>query len=597
MAQMYRNCLTKFLEYCSVYKELFFRALRRRRGRYSNWLKLYDTEPDLASIEHPSNAPLFSILMPVFNPDLKELRAAIVSVRKQTYGNWELCIVDDCSSSHSVREAISELASADARIKTAFRSENGNISEATNTAFDLATGEWIGLLDQDDVLHQSALAVVSRTIRAHPSVQVIYTDEDKIGERGNRFQPYFKPDFSLELLRAQNYLNHFTVHRAANIYRVGKWRKEFDGSQDYDLNLRIVESIADRDIIHIPFVLYHWRATNGSTAHSIQNKAYAVVAGQRALQAHISRLNLDAQVVVLDDVPYYRTRHRLPTHRPLVSIIIPTRDNIDVLKKCINSILHNTTYDRYEIILVDNGSTSTEAISYLNYLSGNGAATVLNQPGDFNYSKLNNDAAKIAAGDVLCLLNNDIEVLSPDWLEELVSIALQDGVGCVGPKLLYPEGRIQHAGVVTGIGGVAGHPYKYYKSNHPGYFSNLRLHRNVSAVTGACMVMTKKVFEEVGGLDEANLAVAFNDVDLCLRAIEAGYRNVFTPFSTLVHHESLTRGKDNTPEKVQRFRKEVNYMHKRWGERLVNDPWYSNNLTLAYEDYSLAFPPRTSRKY
>lgn len=593
---MSRYNIEKIIEYYRIYKELFSRIFRKRTGKYSKWLKLYDLNTASSSLKWPSDAPLISILMPVYNPELKQLKAAVFSVCNQTYPNWELCIVDDCSTSRDVRKTISELASVDVRIKTAFRTKNGNISEATNTAFDLAGGEWIGLLDQDDVLHRNALAAVFQTLGAHPNAQLIYTDEDKIDEHGNRYQPYFKPDFSLELLRAQNYLNHFTVHRADNILRAGKWRAEFDGSQDYDLNLRIVESVEPRDVIHVPFVLYHWRASKGSTARSVHNKAYAVLAGQRALRAHIERLKLDAEVELLVGAPYYRTRFALPAHRPLVSIIVPTRDQKKVLQKCIDSIVRKTTYERYEIIVIDNESIDHDAVLYLKELSELGIAKVLSCPGDFNYSKLNNDAARVAAGEVLCLLNNDIEVASPDWLDELVSIALQDNVGCVGPKLLYPGGRIQHAGVVTGIGGVAGHPYKYSKSNHSGYFSNLCLHRNISAVTGACLVVTRKIFEEVGGLDERNLAVAFNDVDFCLRVIGAGYRNVFTPFAKLVHHESLTRGKNNTPEKVRRFRKEVNYMNKRWGERLVHDPWYSDNLTLEHEDYSLAFPPRTDPK-
>lgn len=563
---------------------------------YSQWVKKYDVKVASPKFEGAAAGPLISILMPVYNPDIVQLIAAVASVSKQTYHNWELCIVDDRSASDDVRRTISELASTDIRIKTAFRIKNGNISESTNNAFDLATGEWIGLLDQDDLLHQDALSLVFRTINSNPSAQLIYTDEDKIDENGNRYQPYFKPDFSLELLRAQNYFNHFTVHRADNIVRVGKWRSEFDGSQDYDLNLRVVEDVEAADIIHIPFVLYHWRASKGSTARSIHNKSYAVFAGQRALQAHIDRLKLDAVAALVDGLPYYRTQFALPTNLPLVSIIIPTRDQKETLQKCIESIARKTAYKRYEIIIVDNGSIEEKTILYLKSLSDSGVASIIHSRGVFNYAKLNNEAVKVSSGEVLCLLNNDIEVGSVDWLGELVSIALQKGVGCVGPKLFYPGGRIQHAGIVTGIGGIAGHPYKCASNNHSGYFSNLFLHRNVSAVTGACLVVRKKVFEEIGCLDELNLTVAFNDVDLCLRAVDAGYRNVFTPFAELVHHESLTRGKENTPEKLQRFRSEIDYMNKRWGDRLIHDPWYSVNLTLKYEDYSLSFPPRQPLK-
>lgn len=575
-----------------MYKELFGRAIRKKSGKYPYWLKLYEEEVTSDAVGRPPEAPLISILMPVYNPQLHHLKTAVDSVCNQTYANWELCIVDDCSTSIRVRETILELGLSDARIKTAFRSENGNISQATNTAFGLSSGKWVGLLDQDDVLHRNALAAVSQAIHTSPNAQLIYTDEDKIDDRGNRYQPYFKPDFSLELLRGQNYLNHFTVHRSDNVVRAGKWRTAFDGSQDYDLNLRVIESIEPGDVIHIPMVLYHWRASKGSTALSIDNKSYAILAGQRALKEHINRAKVDAQAEVLPDVPYYRVRFALPFSRPLVTIIVPTRDQSSILQKCIDSIVNKTTYERFEIIVVDNGSTDEQTLLYLKKISDCGSVKVIRYPGEFNYSKLNNYAVRISSGDVICLLNNDIEVVSPDWLSELVSLALQDRVGCVGPKLLYPNGRIQHAGVVTGIGGVAGHPFKYYKRDYSGYFSNLRLLRNVSAVTGACLVVRREIYEEVDGLDESNLAVAFNDVDFCLRVVDAGYRNVFTPFVELTHHESLTRGPDSTPEKRHRFQKEVVYMKKRWGTKLAYDPLYSRNLTVGFEDYSLAFPPR-----
>ncbi|WP_312363379.1 glycosyltransferase family 2 protein [Ensifer sp.] len=593
---MLKSAYRKIIEYYIVHKELASRLFRKRPKVYARWVKQYDLSSTSLSFEGVTTGPLISILMPVYNPDIAQLIAAVSSLGKQSYQNWELCIADDCSTSDQVRRVVSQLASTDIRIKTVFRTENGNISDATNSAFDLAAGEWIGLLDQDDLLHKEALSLVAQTINDNPRAQLIYTDEDKLDESGNRYQPYFKPDFSLELLRAQNYLNHFTLHRASNIVRVGKWRSEFDGSQDYDLNLRVVEVVEAVDIVHIPFVLYHWRASKGSTARSIHNKSYAVLAGQRALQAHLDRLKLDAKASPVDGLPYYRTRFALPANLPLVSIIIPTRDQKETLQKCIESIVQKTRYYKYEIIIVNNGSVEEKTIQYLKKLSDLNIALVIPLNGEFNYAKLNNKAVMASSGDVLCLLNNDVEVKSVDWLGELVSIALQEGIGCVGPKLFYPGGRIQHAGVVTGIGGIAGHSYKYASRRASGYFSNLCIHRNVSAVTGACLVVRKTVFEEIGRLDEVNLKVAFNDVDLCLRALDAGYRNVFTPFAELIHHESLTRGKEDTPQKIQRFRSEVEFMNRRWGDRLVHDPWYSINLTLKYEDYSLSFPPRRHLK-
>lgn len=577
---------------CSVYQELVARLIRKRNSRYSQWIKQYEFTLDENTLNSTTDQKLISILMPVYNPDIAQFKSAVNSVIRQSYSNWELCIVDDCSTISGVKSVISDVVASDSRIKASFRSENGNISQATNAALGLATGEWIGLLDQDDLLHPHALQAIARAVNRYPEAQIIYTDEDKIDDDGNRYQPFFKPDFSLELLRGQNYLNHFTVHRASNIVRVGGWRTEFDGSQDYDLNLRVVETIDPRTIVHIPVVLYHWRASNGSVARSIQNKSYAVIAGRNALQAHLDRTGTNAVAEILEGQPYYRVRYRLPPVPPLVSILIPTRDHKRTLENCIESILKRTAYKNYEIIVIDNGSSEAETVTYLNYISGCGIAQVLSSPGEFNYSKLNNEAVEFSNGDILCLLNNDVEISSEDWLSELVSVALQDGVGCVGPKLLYPNGRIQHAGIVTGIGGVAGHPFKYSDGKQSGYFSNLRLARNVSAVTGACLVVRREIFELAGGLDERNLAVAFNDVDFCLKVISVGYRNVFTPFVHLTHYESLTRGKDDSPAKARRFNKEVAYMRERWRQKLCYDSFYSRNLTLKYEDYSLAYPPR-----
>ncbi|WP_299941926.1 glycosyltransferase family 2 protein [uncultured Nitratireductor sp.] len=559
---------------------------------YSDWIAF--AEADLQ--EHVSglqswldaspDTPLISILMPVYNTRREWLLEAIGSVRAQTYPHWELCIVDDASTEPYIQDVLREQAREESRIRVKFRERNGHISCATNDAFELASGDWVALLDHDDVLRPHALAEVAREILIHPETEIIYSDEDKIDQSGRRCDPYFKPDFSLELFRSQNYLNHLSVHRSVNIRRVGGWRLGYEGSQDYDLALRILELIDDRHIRHIPKVLYHWRAAPGSTALNADEKNYAVVAGRRALQEHVERQGLPATVEYAPGTPFYRVHLAVPEPEPRVSIIIPTRDNGRLLKRCIDSIHERTQYSNYEIVVVDNGSREAETLAYLAELSSRRNTRVLRLDIPFNYSRLNNLAVAQCEGTILALVNDDIEVISPVWLGEMVSWAAQAEVGCVGAKLFYEDGRIQHAGVITGLGGVAGHSHKYFDRDAPGYFYRLKVVQNVSAVTGACLVVRKDVYQQVGGLEEENLSIAFNDVDLCLKIRAAGYRNVWTPYAELYHLESVSRGTENNPEKVRRFRMEVDYMKAKWD--LNPDPYYSPNLTLNREDFSFA---------
>ena len=468
-----------------------------------------------------------------------------------------------------------------------YRTRNGHISEATNSAFELAEGEWIALLDHDDLLRSHALAEVALEIDRHPEAELIYSDEDKLDAKGKRYEPNFKPDFSRELFRSQNYLNHLTVHRAKNVRAVGGWRQGFEGSQDYDLSLRIFERVDARNIRHIPKILYHWRAVKGSTASSGGEKSYAYEAGLRALQEHVSRMKLDATVEPVPDVPFYRLRFAVPEPRPLVSLIIPTRDKLDLLRGCVKSILTKTTYKPFEIIVVDNGSVEAETLAYFRKIRRRKNVRVLSWDRPFNYSALNNFAVSQSKGAIVGLINNDIEVISPDWLTEMVSWAVQEDIGCVGAKLYYANDTIQHAGVILGIGGVAGHSHKYFPRHHIGYYSRLKLVQNLSAVTGACLLVRKTVYEKIGGLDEKHLTVAFNDVDFCIRVREAEYRNVWTPYAELYHLESVSRGLEDSPEKQMRFRKEVVFMKDRWSEKLTKDPFYSANLTLEKEDFSI----------
>ena len=537
----------------------------------------------LADLADP---PSISVVMPVYNVSDRWLRDAIASVQAQVYPHWELCIADDGSSHPHIARRLKQAAAADSRIRVTFLKERGHISRASNAALETAQGEWIALLDHDDLLHPHALGEVALEIAQHPSVQLIYTDEDKIDERGRRYDPYFKPDFSRELFRSQNYLNHLTVHRAANIRDTGGWREGYEGSQDYDLNLRIFERIAPQNIRHIPKVLYHWRASRGSAAQDAGSKDYAHAAGLRALQDHVRRTGLAAAVEGTPDMPYYRVKMRVPEPQPRVSLIVPTRDRVELLRTCVESILDRTSYGNFEILVVDNQSRDPAACAYLDRLRTMRNVRVLSFDRPFNFSAINNFAAAQASGSVLGLINNDIDVLSPDWLTEMVSWAMLPDVGCVGAKLYYPDGTIQHGGVILGIGGVAGHAHKYFPRGSGGYFGRLKLVQNLSAVTGACLVVRKDVYESVGGLNETDLAIAFNDVDFCLRVREAGYVNLWTPYAELYHSESRSRGAEDTPEKVARFNREVQYMTATWAGRLQRDPYYSVNLTSDHEDYS-----------
>lgn len=532
--------------------------------------------------------PKISIVMPVYKTPIKLLDEAVRSVRDQIYTDWELCIADDASGDAALEARLSYWAKSDSRIKVTVRETNGNISAASNDAFALASGEWVVLLDHDDLLRPFALAELVLTLNTRPDAQIVYSDEDKINEQGERYAPYFKPDFSPFLFYGQNYLNHLTAHRSDNIRKVGGWREGFEGSQDYDLTLRILEHVNPSDVVHIPKILYHWRAISGSTAVAVGEKSYAWEAGLRALEEHFQRRGLDVSVGSVEGYPYYAVDWPIPDPAPLVSLIIPTRDRGALVEMCVNSVLDLSTYQNYEIIIVDNQSSDPETFAIFDRLKAKDRrVSVLKYSEEFNFSAINNFAVEQARGEIVGLVNNDIEVISPDWLENMVSLAIQDTVGCVGAMLYYPDDRIQHAGVVIGIGGVAGHSHKYAERGAQGYFARLKLVHDVSAVTAACLLVRKSVYDEVGGLNEEHLTIAFNDVDLCLKVQEAGYRNVFTPRAELYHHESISRGHEDTNEKRVRFQREVEYMLKRWATDTRADPYYSPNLTLKYEDFRI----------
>jgi O-antigen biosynthesis protein len=571
------------------YLEIIPHLLGSERNNYNKWLKLYTPPPTPV----PANGPLISIIMPVYNPEPIFLEAAIQSVRRQTYTNWELCITNDASPDPRIRTLLQNFENSDARIKVTELIENGGISAASNAAIAMSGGDYIALLDHDDELTADALSAVVTTILTGPDVDILFSDEDKITAEGDRYDPYFKSDFNYELFLAQNMISHFGVYRSDLVHEVGGFRKAYDGAQDYDLALRIFEKSSPERIRHISQVLYHWRAIPGSTAMDLGEKSYAPDAGMRAVADHLRRKNTPASVELADRRSgHNRVRYALIETAAHVSILIPTRDRVELLRTCVNSILDRTSYPNFDIIVIDNGSVETETAQYLAQLVGP-RLKVIRDDNKFNFSALNNLGAKTAMGQYLCLLNNDMEILTPDWLEEMLSFAQQPDIGCVGARLWYPDNSLQHGGVILGIGGVAGHSHKGLGRSATGYFGRGRHHQAFSAVTAACLMVKKSVYDSVDGFDES-LAVAFNDVDFCLRVAETGLRNVWTPYAELIHHESATRGEELTSAQQARFSQEVGLMQARWGKRLANDPYYNCNLTLDYEDFSLAWPPRSS---
>ncbi len=580
-----------WVDYCALFDE------NAEIAPYPDWVQRFGSmSPDamqaLLDRLQGASSPLISVLMPVFDPDVRWLEEAIGSVLAQSYQRWELCIANDASLNPEIRTLLDCLAQTDRRIKVIHRSENGHISLASNSALQIATGSWVALLDHDDLLAPEALLMLADTIAARPSCRMIYSDEDKVDEAGLRSDPYFKCDWNPDLFLSQNMFSHLGAFETEMVKNVGGFRVGFEGSQDYDLALRCSETLSDVEIIHIPHVLYHWRVHAQSTAHSIDAKPYAVLAAEKALNEHLHRVGIAAHA---ESVGYgYRVRYSLPEVRPLVSIIIPTRNGLNLLRQCISSILAKTTYANFEVLIVDNGSDDPKMLRYLDSLFLDSRFHIIKDDGPFNYSALNNLAVAKANGVLVALLNNDVEVINPDWLSEMVSHALRPEVGVVGARLWYADETLQHAGIVLGLEGFAGHVHRYLSKGDVGYCGRATLIQSFSAVTGACLVVKKSVYVAVGGLNEIDLAVACNDVDFCLKVRAAGFRNIWTPYAELYHHESSTRGFDDTPEKQQRAQRETAYMWKQWGDLLRSDPAYSPNLSLEFTDFSLAWPPRTT---
>ena len=567
---------------------------------YSAWIERFDRLSD-ADVQQAgqrlrkfAHRPLISVLVPVYNTPEAYLRRCIDSVRAQIYPDWELCLADDASTAGHVATILEEYAALDPRIRFVRRERNGHISEASNSALALAKGEYVALLDHDDELSAHALYFVAKAVNENPGVQLLYSDEDKLDPSGTRFDPYFKPDWNPELFLSHNLICHLGVYRTDLVRAVGGFRRGYEGSQDHDLGLRCVARLKPAEIAHIPHVLYHWRAIEGSTALSGSAKEYAEDAGKRAIEEHLDAVG-DAGASVAREIGGYRVRYAVPSDPPKVSLIVPTRDRVDLLRTCIESISALTRYPNYEIVVVDNQSSEPETIEYLGALGARGNVRVLRYDAPFNYSRMNNTAVRQTDGGVVGLVNNDIEVIHGDWLDEMVGHAVRPHTGAVGAMLYYPDDRIQHAGVIIGLGGVAGHAYVGMPRGFPGQQHRAHLTQNLTAVTAACLVVRRSVFEEVGGLDET-LEVAFNDVDFCLRIAQHGYYNVWTPWAELYHHESATRGYEDNPAKKARFESEVQRMVARWGSALRWDPAYNPNLGLEGHDFPLAIPPRLPLK-
>ena len=556
-------------------------------GGYEAWLARHKVDKrTLRRQKHAAFAqkPLISIVIPLYCTPLPYLKELLESVRRQSYENWQLCLADG-SPDDKAKEFIEKHYGREKRIVYRKLEENGGISVNTNEAVALATGEYLMLCDHDDTLEPDALYEIVKAIN-DTGADVLYTDEDKVSMDGRHyFDPNFKPDFNLFRLRENNYICHIFVVKKSLTDETGLLRSEFDGAQDFDFILRCCEKA--QKITHIPKVLYHWRCHMDSTAADPSSKAYAYEAGRKAVREHYQRLGIDAKVEMTERPGWYRSHVKVQGN-PLISVIIPNKDHTDDLELCLFSMTRKSTYRNYEILIVENNSEKEETFEYYKKLPDRyPKARVLTWEKEFNYSAINNFAAKEAKGEYLLFLNNDVEILTPDWMEEMLQNCQQEDVAVVGAKLYYPDDTIQHAGVVLGLGGIAGHIMCRASKEDPGYFGRMISVQEISAVTAACMMVKKSDFDAVGGLDET-FQVAFNDIDLCMKFRAAGKKIIFTPYAELYHYESKSRGLEDTPEKQFRFDKEVKRFQEKWAQQLeMGDPYYSPNLSVTEGDCSL----------
>ena len=564
---------------------------------YGPWYRAYIPTEETLETQRKQKfdySPLISIAVPAYQTPVEFLRQMIESLIVQTYSNWELCIVNASPDNEEMQKVLAEYSAGDSRVRFCNLKENLGIAENTNRAFAMAKGEFVGLLDHDDLLAPNALYETVKILQDHPQADALYTDEDKVTtELDEHFQPHLKPDFNLDLLRSNNYICHFFVVRKSIVEKAGGFRKEFDGAQDYDFIFRCTEKAGE--VLHVPEILYHWRTHKASTADNPASKMYAFEAGKRAIEAHLERTGTKGEVSHTQDLGFYRVKYPVQGE-PLVSIIIPNREEKETLQACVESIFEKTTYKNYEIIIVENNSSSEEIFRYYRKLSQDPRIRLLRWKKEFNYSAINNFGVRHAKGDYLFFLNNDVKVINPDWLSEMLGVCQRPEVGAVGAKLIYPDNTIQHAGCVIGMGGIAGHMFVNMPAERTGYLHKASLLQDMSCVTAACMMMKKNVFLEAGGFTE-ELAVAFNDVDLCLKVRSHGHLIVYDPYVKLYHYESKSRGAEDSEEKVRRFQSEIEYIRSHWMEILKNgDPYYNKNLSLSKWNYSLKPLPGMGKK-
>lgn len=560
------------------YIKSFFVVLKRgnntsdlftNQNAYNKW---FDNQKGIIKYKKFKYNPKISVIIPTYNVSREYLCECIDSVLSQSYDNFEICIADDNSSLKDTLETLKEYEKNE-KIKVTYRKKNGMISEASNTALKLATGDFIALLDNDDTLEKDALYYIVEALNEDKSLDMIYTDEDKLDFKGKKMEPHFKPDYSPDTLMSVNYICHLCCMRKSIVDELGGFRSEYDGSQDYDLFLRFTEKT--NKIYHVPKVLYHWRQTKTSTAGYMGNKSYAYVAGKKALSDSLKRRNIEGEVLENPHVSTYLVKYG--NNNPLISIIIPIKDKAKMTRKCIDSLYNKSTYKNFEIILVDNNSEEQETFDLIEeYKRKYDNFKSIRLECEFNYSYINNEAVKIASGEYLLFLNNDTEVRDADFLEWMVGYASQDHAGCVGIKLLYPDKLVQHAGVVLGYGGIAGHVYVALSNEDNGLFGRLVMPYDYTAVTAACLMVKKDKFNAVNGFDE-KLKVALNDVDLNLKLLNKGYYNVCLSNITMFHYESKSRGYEASKEKHERFISEQEYMKKKWGKVLDDDKFFSKN--------------------
>jgi glycosyltransferase involved in cell wall biosynthesis len=605
--------IKKGLRYLKHYgfKEFFIRLgerMEKEEVPYETWYQAHKITVEEAEKQRKlqaewQNRPLFSLCVPLYRTPGEYLKQMIASVQAQTYDNWQLCLADG-TEDDAVEKLVKPYAEKDTRICYRHLSENKGIAENTNAAFFMAEGEWIGLLDHDDCLAENTLFEVLNAVQEAGGGEVVYTDEDKMDEKGeHHFQPHFKPNYNVDLLRSNNYITHFFSVKREIVNQVEGFRREYDGAQDYDFILRCIR--ASERVLHVPKILYHWRISPNSTADNPASKQYAFEAGQRAVSNYLKELGVEAVVSRTRDFGFYRVQYPVQGS-PLVSVLIPNKDEAETLKRCLASV-KKSTYRNMEIIIIENNSTDPETFAYYEELfqqkyeaSGmlTGSLTggadfscrlkLVTYQGSFNYSAINNFGTSFAEGDYYILLNNDIEILTPDWIEEMLGNCQRPEVGIVGARLQYPDKTLQHAGIVVGLGGIAGNLFVGMKAERTGYLHKASIQLDYSAVTAACMMVKKDCYRLAGGMTE-ELAVAFNDVDFCLKAGEAGFLVVYNPAVEAVHYESKTRGKEDTYEKMKRFDGEIAYMKERWQEILKKgDPCYNPNLSLTNSNYALA---------